>query len=53
MKDWIVETRVTQRRVYRVSAHNAKEAEAKTTDATAIIEEDENEETMSIVEGKY
>ena len=50
MPKWIVETRVTQRRTYYVTADNEKEAEAKTCgDVQAEWEEDENEETMSIV----
>lgn len=50
MKRWRVETRVTVVRQYIVDAGNEKEAEAKSCEATMDFEEDENEETMSIVE---
>lgn len=45
---WIVETRATLRRFYRVLAENEKAAEAASSDASPYHEEDENEETLII-----
>jgi hypothetical protein len=50
MKRWRVETRATVFRVYFVSAKNQKEAEAASCDLCPDQDEDENEETISIVE---
>ena len=52
MKEWIVETRATVTRRRRVKALDQKAAEAKSSEAAIEYEEDENEETMSIVEVK-
>lgn len=52
MKRWRVETRATVYRVYFVEAEHEKEAEAKSCDASCEISEDENEETISIIEIK-
>lgn len=49
MPKWIVETRVSARRVYYVEAANEKEAEAKSCDMQPDLDEDIYEETMSIV----
>ncbi len=49
MATWIVETRVTRICRYRVEADDEKGAEAATVDAEPEHEEDENEETLSIV----
>lgn len=46
---WLVTTRVTIERLYRVDGSDAKEAEANSCDAFPISEFDVNEETMSIV----
>lgn len=50
MKDWIVETRVTSRRVYLVQAEDEKEAIFFSTHMPPDSDEDEYEETMSVVE---
>lgn len=49
-KRWCVETRTTVLRTYFVDAINEKDAEAASCDATPDLDEDENEETMSITE---
>lgn len=50
MKDWIVETRVVSRRVYLVQAEDEKEAIFFSTHIPPESDEDEFEETMSVVE---
>jgi hypothetical protein len=50
MKDWIVETRAVSRRVYHVQAHDEKEAISLSTHNPPESDEDEYEETMSVVE---
>jgi hypothetical protein len=50
MKKWIVETRVTLTRQYRVEAENQKEAEQESIGAEPEHEEEVNEETLSIIE---
>ena len=50
MKDWIVETRVTSRRIYLVQADDEKEAIFATTQVPPEVDEDEFEETMSVSE---
>jgi hypothetical protein len=50
MKRWRVETRVTVFRIYFLNAETAKDAEASCCDAQCDFEEDENEETISIVD---
>lgn len=50
MKTYRVETRVTVIRHRTVKAKNPKEAEEKSIGAKIDHEEDENEETMAIVE---
>lgn len=50
MKDWIVETRVVSRRVYLVQAEDEKEAIYFSTHVPPEHDEDEFEETMSVVE---
>lgn len=50
MKRWKVETRATVKRIYYVDGNNEKEALTASCDATCDHEEDENEETMEIVE---
>jgi hypothetical protein len=50
MKDWIVETRVTSRRTYLVQADNEKDAIFESTRVPPELDEDEFEETMSVVE---
>lgn len=50
MSHWRVETRVTVKRVYFVSALNEKEAEGNSIFTAPSHEEDENEETMSVIE---
>lgn len=50
MKKWMVQTRATVTRHYYVDADNEKEAEEKSCGQPFDHEEDQNEETMSIVE---
>lgn len=50
MKDWIVETRAVSRRVYLVQAEDEKEAIFFSTHNPPESDEDEYEETMSVVE---
>lgn len=50
MKRWRVETRATVIRHRYVMAQNEKEAEAKSCETAVDYEEDENEETMIIIE---
>ncbi len=50
MKDWIVETRVVSRRVYLVQAEDEREAIFSSTHLPPQYDEDEYEETMSVVE---
>jgi hypothetical protein len=50
MKDWIVETRAVSRRVYLVQAEDEKEAIFTSTHVPPESDEDEYEETMSVVE---
>lgn len=52
MKDWIVETRVVSRRVYLVQAEDEREAIYFSTHIPPESDEDEFEETMSVVENK-
>lgn len=52
MKNWIVVTSVTQRRVYQVSANNAADVVAMIDESAPIVEEDEDEEIMSIKEAE-
>jgi hypothetical protein len=49
-KRWRIETRVTVTRVYLVNAPDAKAAEEASVGALHDHEEDEDEETLSIVE---
>lgn len=50
MKVWLVETRATVIRHRRVKAVDRKAAEEFSISARIIHEEDENEETISVVE---
>lgn len=50
MKRWMVETRATINRTYFVDAENEKDAEAASCNADADLDEEINEETMSITE---
>lgn len=50
MKDWIVETLVTSRRVYFVQADDEKAAIFASTQISPESDEDEFEETVSVVE---
>lgn len=50
MKVWIVETRVTSRRVYHVQADDEKEAIFASTLLPPEVDEDEFEETISVTE---
>ena len=50
MKTYCVETTVTVRRIYRVTANTQKEAECASVDAQPDVEYDVNEETMAIWE---
>lgn len=50
MKIWLVETRATVIRHRRVKAIDQKSAEEASISARIVHEEDENEETLSIVE---
>lgn len=50
MKRWMVETRVVVNRTYFVDAEDEKGAEAASCNATPDLDEEENEETMSISE---
>lgn len=50
MKDWIVETRVTSKRVYLVSAADEKEAIYVSTTIPPDIDEDEFEEVIVVSE---
>lgn len=50
MRDWIVETRVTSRRVYLVQAEDEKEAIFLSTTVPPEVDEDEFEETISVIE---
>ena len=50
MKRWMVETRATVLRTNFVDAENEKDAEAASCDAQPDLDEDENEETMTISE---
>ena len=50
MKDWIVETRAVSRRVYLVQAEDEREAIYFSTHIPPESDEDEFEETMSVIE---
>ncbi len=49
-KTYTVETLATVRRIYEVEAESIKDAECKSIEASPLIEEDVNEETVSIQE---
>lgn len=50
LKKWRVETRVISKSIYYVDAEDEKSAEAASCEASPDHTEDEQEETMSIVE---
>lgn len=50
MKTYCVETTVTVRRIYRVTANTSKEAECASVNAQPEVEEDVNEETIAVWE---
>ncbi len=50
MKRWMVETRAIVRRTYFVNAEDEKDAEAASCNMDADLDEEENEETISIEE---
>lgn len=50
MKRWMVETRVIVNRTYFVDAEDEKDAEAASCNADADLDEETNEETISITE---
>lgn len=50
MKRWMVETRVIVNRTYFVDAEDQKGAEEASCNADPDLDEEENEETMSITE---